>query len=338
MLSKKELAKIAGQFLENVREKSPLIHNLTNYVTVNDVANAQLAIGASPVMADAIEEIQDMASIANAININIGTLNERTIASFMAAGKAANKMKKPLVFDPVGAGASTLRNDCAKEFLANVNPSVIRGNISEIAFIAGLDAQSKGVDAGQVNAQMSAAEIAQTVAKQHNCVCAITGKTDVISNGNRSFLVKNGTEKMSKITGTGCMCDGLIAAFIANIDNDEHPSANASSANNDSEHPSANAEIATAETETATAASTTVSAAAATAANSTESSSYMDNLALATTAAIASMGIAGQLSKRDLDTLGAMIGTGSLRVGIIDRLSLLNADDYRLWADIEEVA
>ncbi len=314
MLSKEELTKCAGQLSENVRKKIPLIHNLTNYVTVNDVANAQLAIGASPVMADAIEEIEDMASIANAININIGTLNNRTIASFTAAGKAANKMEKPLVFDPVGAGASTLRNTCAKEFLTDITPSVIRGNISEIAFIAGLDAQSKGVDAGQVNAQMSATEIAQTVAEQHNCVCAITGKTDVISNGKRSFLVKNGTEKMSKITGTGCMCDGLIAAFIASIDNlGEHHTTNDANTTSNSD-------------------------AADTACSTLENNSYIDNLALATTAAIASMGIAGQLAKRDLETLGAMVGTGSLRVGIIDRLSLLNTDDYRLWADIEEVA
>ena len=314
MLSKEELTKCAGQLSENVRKKIPLIHNLTNYVTVNDVANAQLAIGASPVMADAIEEIEDMASIANAININIGTLNNRTIASFTAAGKAANKMEKPLVFDPVGAGASTLRNTCAKEFLTDITPSVIRGNISEIAFIAGLDAQSKGVDAGQVNAQMSATEIAQTVAEQHNCVCAITGKTDVISNGKRSFLVKNGTEKMSKITGTGCMCDGLIAAFIASIDNlGEHHTTNDANTTSNSD-------------------------AADTACSTLENNSYIDNLALATTAAIASMGIAGQLAKRDLETLGAMVGTGSLRVGIIDRLSLLNTDDYKLWADIEEVA
>ena len=314
MLSKEELTKCAGQLSENVRKKIPLIHNLTNYVTVNDVANAQLAIGASPVMADAIEEIEDMASIANAININIGTLNNRTIASFTAAGKAANKMEKPLVFDPVGAGASTLRNTCAKEFLTGITPSVIRGNISEIAFIAGLDAQSKGVDAGQVNAQMSATEITQTVAEQHNCVCAITGKTDVISNGKRSFLVKNGTEKMSKITGTGCMCDGLIAAFIASIDNlGEHHTTNDANTTSNSD-------------------------AADTACSTLENNSYIDNLALATTAAIASMGIAGQLAKRDLETLGAMVGTGSLRVGIIDRLSLLNTDDYKLWADIEEVA
>ena len=331
MLSKEELTKCAGQLSENVRKKIPLIHNLTNYVTVNDVANAQLAIGASPVMADAIEEIEDMASIANAININIGTLNNRTIVSFTAAGKAANKMKKPLVFDPVGAGASTLRNTCAKEFLTDITPSVIRGNISEIAFIAGLDAQSKGVDAGQVNAQMSATEIAQTVAEQHNCVCAITGKTDVISNGKRSFLVKNGTEKMSKITGTGCMCDGLIAAFIASIDNlGEHHTTNECSTDADGnlgEHHTTN-----------DANTTSNSDAADTACSTLENNSYIDNLALATTAAIASMGIAGQLAKRDLEALGAMVGTGSLRVGIIDRLSLLNTDDYRLWADIEEVA
>ena len=278
-----------------VREKVPLVHNITNYVTVNDVANAELACGASPVMADDVREVADMVRAADAVNINIGTLNARTVESMHEAARAAAGTGTPIVFDPVGAGASGLRDETTREFLARVRPTCIRGNISEMAFVAGLAAKTRGVDAGEVEGAAAPERIAAQVARAHGCICVVTGAIDVVSDGEHALVVENGDAAMGKITGTGCMCDGLIAAFLgaAGTGGDVHGKAGAGGEGAD-EHAAL----------------------------------------VACAAAVCSMGLAGELARRDLEGMGALVGTGSLRVGIIDRLSLLSGDDYRRCARI----
>ncbi len=202
--------------LETVHNKKPLVHHITNYVTVNDCANITLAIGASPIMADDIDEVEAITAISSALVLNIGTLNERTVRSMLAAGKKANELGIPVVFDPVGAGASALRNRTAERILQEVRVSVLRGNMSEIRFIAGLSASTKGVDASDADMRGgpdAGCSIAQSVAEKLGCVAAITGPTDILSDGRRTILLENGTSLLSGVTGTGCMCTSLIGSF-----------------------------------------------------------------------------------------------------------------------------
>ncbi|NRT79166.1 hydroxyethylthiazole kinase [Clostridium beijerinckii] len=205
-----------GSLLNEVRNKKPLVHNITNYVTVNDCANILLAIGASPIMADDIKEAADITKISSALVINIGTLNERTIESMIASGKKANELSIPVVFDPVGAGASEFRNSTTKRLLEEVKISVLRGNMSEIKFISGLGSTTKGVDASENDARTGNDEgidVAKNLAKKLQCTVAITGATDIISDGERVVILENGTKMLSNVTGTGCMTTALIGAF-----------------------------------------------------------------------------------------------------------------------------
>jgi len=201
--------------LNKVRENKPLVHHITNYVTVNDCANITLAIGASPVMADAVGEAADIAAIAQAVVLNMGTLNERTIPSMIAAGISANARGVPVIFDPVGAGASKLRNDTAASLIEKVKLSVIRGNISEIKFISGVSSQTKGVDASDndIAAEESAGLTAKTLAQKLGCVVVISGAVDAISDGKKTVFAENGHPMLGKLTGTGCMCSSLIGSF-----------------------------------------------------------------------------------------------------------------------------
>ncbi len=205
-----------GSLLNEVRNKKPLVHNITNYVTVNDCANILLAIGASPIMADDIKEAADITKISSALVINIGTLNERTIESMIASGKKANELNIPVVFDPVGAGASEFRNSTTKRLLEEVKISVLRGNMSEIKFISGLGSTTKGVDASENDARTGndeGVEVAKSLAKKLQCTVAVTGVTDIISDGERVVILENGTKMLSNVTGTGCMTTALIGAF-----------------------------------------------------------------------------------------------------------------------------
>lgn len=194
-----------------VKQKSPLVHQITNYVTVNDCANITLAVGASPVMADDIGEAAEMASFAQALVINIGTLNARTCVSMLAAGKKARERGIPVILDPVGVGATKLRTDTVKAIITEVGPTVIRGNMSEVKCLAGLEVAIKGVDSVADDTQ--AAQVASTLARQLNCVIAITGKQDVVSDGKRLALIDNGHVMLSKVTGTGCMTTALVGSF-----------------------------------------------------------------------------------------------------------------------------
>ena len=172
MFMSNEIVLEIGKLLDEVRNKKPLVHNITNYVTVNDCANILLALGASPIMADDIKEAADITKISSALVINIGTLNERTIESMIASGKKANELNIPVVFDPVGAGASEFRNETTKRIIEEVKISVLRGNMSEIKFISGLESTTKGVDASESDMQSGNDEgvnVAKNLANKLNC-------------------------------------------------------------------------------------------------------------------------------------------------------------------------
>lgn len=212
-----DIAQKVVELLNRLKNKKPLIHNITNYVTVNDCANILLAIGASPIMADDLKESADITSIASALVINIGTLNERTIESMIASGKKANELNIPVVLDPVGAGASSFRNETTKRILEEIKISVLRGNMSEIKFIAGLDSETKGVDASESDLKSDSDEgirVAKSLAKRFNCTVAITGVCDIVSDGEKSVTIENGTKMLSNVTGTGCMTTALVGGYL----------------------------------------------------------------------------------------------------------------------------
>ena len=203
---------------ENLRRTCPLIHNITNYVTVNDCANMVLACGASPIMADDAAEVEDITTICGGLNINIGTLNSRTI-TMLLAGKKANQLGHPVVLDPVGAGASRLRTDTAFRLLRDVKFTVIRGNISEIKTLASGAGTTKGVDADVADKVTeenldSAVAFAKAFAAQTGAVIAITGAIDIVADAHTAYCIRNGNAMMSSITGTGCQLSALTAAFV----------------------------------------------------------------------------------------------------------------------------
>lgn len=205
--------------LDNVRAGSPLVHNITNYVTVNDCANALLAIGASPIMSDEPADVEDITSICGGLTLNIGTLNEHTIAGMFAAGTRASELGHPIVLDPVGAGASALRTQTAGNLLDKLAVSVVRGNMSEVKALAGAAATTRGVDVNpddavtEENLAESAAFVRELAAKT-NAIVAVTGAIDVVADAERAFAVRNGTPLMGRITGAGCMLSCLVAAFV----------------------------------------------------------------------------------------------------------------------------
>ena len=206
-----------ARILDNVREKAPLGHSITKYVTSNDCGNILLACGASPIMADDPEEVEDITGISDALNINIGTLHRHTIPAMLRAGQRANVLGHPVVLDPVGAGASKLRTETALRLLSEVKFVAIRGNASEIRALAQGAATERGVDADEADAAHVDAAItsAKALAGKTGAVVAVTGAVDVIADSARICLVKNGHLMMRKITGTGCMLSALTAAYIA---------------------------------------------------------------------------------------------------------------------------
>lgn len=206
------LQKISASLIA-VRENKPLVHHITNYVTVNDCANITLAIGASPVMADDIAEVEEMVSYASALVLNIGTLNSRSIASMLAAGKKAKARGIPIVFDPVGVGATALRTATAKQIVEEICPSVIRGNMSEIKLIAGFNENIRGVDS--VADEKGGDNVASMLSQKLGCIIAITGKQDIIAQGERVYRIDNGHAILSQVTGTGCMATSLIACYCS---------------------------------------------------------------------------------------------------------------------------
>lgn len=212
--------------IENVRKKKSLIHNITNYVTVNDVANVLLACGASPIMSDDLEEVEEITSICGGLNINIGTLNENTILSMFRAGKKANELGHTVLLDPVGSGASKLRTDTAVSLMKEIKFNAIRGNISEIKTLALGNGSTKGVDADVADAITedildNAITFVKAYAKKTGCIIAVTGAIDIISDGDKCYVIRNGRAEMSRITGTGCQVSAIMTAFlVANPENE----------------------------------------------------------------------------------------------------------------------
>jgi hydroxyethylthiazole kinase len=204
---------IASECLERVREEKPLIHHLTNWVTIYDCANIVKVFGASPVMAHAREEVAEMAGIASALVLNIGTLTTDFVEAMIIAAKSANKKGIPVVLDVCGAGATKFRDEKCFEILDKVNVSIIKGNSSEIARIAGESVSTKGVDASAVEKNLQ--EIAQGLAAKRNCTVVITGKEDIVADEKRMVMVKNGHSMMANIVGTGCMAASVIGTFAA---------------------------------------------------------------------------------------------------------------------------
>jgi hydroxyethylthiazole kinase len=211
--------KDARIILEKVRSQKPLIHNITNYVVMNYTANALLACGASPVMAHAYNEVQEMTGIANALVLNIGTLENEWINSMVIAAGTANKKRIPVILDPVGAGATTLRTQAALKILNTGAISVIRGNASEVLALAHHNTKTKGVDA--LHTVDDAIEVATTLAGKYSAIVAITGPTDIITDGKQIVKVHNGHKLLGMVTGTGCTATALIGAFCA-VDKDYH--------------------------------------------------------------------------------------------------------------------
>ena len=211
--------------LENVRKNVPLVHNITNYVTVTDVTNIILASGASPIMSDEPLDVEDITSICGGLNINIGTLNKNSIEGMFLAGKKAKELGHPVLLDPVGAGASKLRTETAVKIVDEIKPDVIRGNISEIKTLAIGSGTTKGVDADAADAVTDetlekSIRFVKDFAKAAGCIVAITGAIDLVSDGEKCYVIRNGRPEMGKITGTGCQLSGMMTGYIvANIDN-----------------------------------------------------------------------------------------------------------------------
>ncbi|MBO9606843.1 MAG: hydroxyethylthiazole kinase [Paenibacillaceae bacterium] len=200
--------------LDNVRRTNPLVHSMTNVVVTNFTANGLLALGASPIMAYAKEEVADIARISGAVVLNIGTLNETEVAAMKLAGAAANAHGVPVVLDPVGAGATAYRTDVSRALMSELAVSILRGNAAEVANVVGQAWQIKGVDAGE-SAGGSVVELAQEAARRLNTVAVVTGKDDIVSDGARTFVVRGGDAILTRVTGTGCLLTSVIGAFAA---------------------------------------------------------------------------------------------------------------------------
>ena len=199
--------------LQAIRDRRPLIHNITNYVVMNSTANSLLALGASPVMAHAIEEVEEMAALSGAVVLNIGTLSTPWIEAMFLAGRTAHKQKIPVILDPVGAGATKLRTETARRLMAEVHPDVIRGNASEILALAEEGTHTPGVDSRHTVDQARA--VAIQLAQTWHTVVAVTGPEDFITDGQRQMRVRNGHALMARITGSGCAASAIIGALCA---------------------------------------------------------------------------------------------------------------------------
>jgi hydroxyethylthiazole kinase len=206
-------AKTAAEIMARVRSRRPLVHHITNFVVMNITANITLCAGALPVMAHAEEEAAEMTSGAGALVLNLGTLWPEEVEAMLAAAHCANERGIPVVLDPVGAGATRLRTDTARRLLGELSISIVRGNVAEIAVLAGAAAKISGVES--VFVADDSANVAVRFARQYGCVASVTGPIDVVTDGPRLLRVANGHPMMSAVTGTGCMATAIVAAYAA---------------------------------------------------------------------------------------------------------------------------
>ncbi len=202
-----------GADLRALRERKPLVHQITNYVVMNETANATLALGALPVMAHAPEEVEEMVGLAGALVLNIGTLSAHWVEAMLAAGQTANSRGVPVVLDPVGAGATAFRTETAKRILDVVDVAVLRGNAGEIATLVGVDAEVRGVES--IGGGGDSAELARAAARALGLVASVTGPIDHVSDGERVLAISNGHSLLASITGTGCMSTAITGCFLA---------------------------------------------------------------------------------------------------------------------------
>lgn len=207
--------------LSRIRERCPLIHNITNFVVMNSSANILLAIGAAPVMAHCRSEVKEMTSMAGALVLNIGTIEEAWLDSMLLAGKTANDRGIPVILDPVGAGATKLRTDAVKKILEDCNVSVLRGNGSEVLSLVDQDTKTRGVDS-TLAVSDDMVDTAREIALDRGCVVAISGEEDCVTDGEQVFRGKNGHPLMTRVTGTGCGLSAVVAAFCA-VEDGENP-------------------------------------------------------------------------------------------------------------------
>ncbi len=202
------------EVMEEVKKKKPLVHNITNYVTANDVANAELAVGGFPIMADYYQEVSEITSSADALNINIGTLNEERLLSMIKAAKTANSRNKPVVLDLVGAGASEFRKNAVAKLLEKVSFSVIKGNISEIKAALFSEEESHGVDAREGSSiDLDFVDKMKNISAELGSVVIATGNVDIVADENNAYKIGNGSKDMAKVTGMGCMLSGILALY-----------------------------------------------------------------------------------------------------------------------------
>ena len=249
--------------LKNTKEKTPLVYHLTNTVTINDCANITLAIGGSPLMSFCIEEIEEIIDFSSSVVLNIGTMDKSMETMAVEVGKIANKLKKPIILDPVGVGATKARKNLVNALLKEIKFTVIKGNMAEIKSILNIDSLSRGVDS--LEKDDSGEKLVKLAAKKFNSVIAITGEIDYIGNQEIVFKVMNGHKKMELVTGTGCMISSLIGAFLGG----------------------------------------------------------KNNSLVSAVGGVLSMGIAGELAEKNF------IGTGSLKVNIMDNISNLTEEIIR---------
>jgi hydroxyethylthiazole kinase len=203
----------AGDSLRRLRDAKPLVHQITNYVVMNETANATLALGALPVMAHAQEEVEEMAALAGALVLNIGTLSPHWVDAMLLAGRVANERRIPVVLDPVGAGATTYRTETARRILDEIDVTVLRGNAGEVATLVGVDAEVRGVESIATGADP--AELARQAGRQLGLVASVTGAVDHVSDGESVISIANGDPLMATVTGTGCMSSALTGCFLA---------------------------------------------------------------------------------------------------------------------------
>jgi hydroxyethylthiazole kinase len=217
---KMDLNKKTSVFYDLIKKKSPLIHNITNFVVMNSSANILLAAGASPVMAHAVEEVEEMSSYSDALVLNIGTLSEKWIDAMIMAGKTANRKNIPVILDPVGSGATRFRTETVKRILSEVHVNVLRGNISEIFSLSNETVKTRGVDSGINEISDEIIECAKEISIKTESVVAISGEKDLVTNGRQILAIENGTSLMTKVTGLGCGLSAVIGAFCAVCEKD----------------------------------------------------------------------------------------------------------------------
>lgn len=212
-----DLSKRTCENLNAIRERKPLIHSITNYVVMNETANAILCLGGLPIMAHAVEEVEEMVSMSSALVLNIGTLSPLWVHAMEHAGKRANALGIPIILDPVGAGATILRTDACKALMERMRISIVRGNAGEVAALAGIASEVRGVES--ISASAPPEEIASSFASTYGCTAAITGPVDVVSDGERTARISNGHPMLAKVVGTGCISSVIVGSF-AGVEND----------------------------------------------------------------------------------------------------------------------